>query len=396
MPGSFRNAYSASSGFDSGGRSRSYRSSYGGVGSGRLGMGRGARGGKGAGGFFGAGGRGPFRPIPLPRGRSVPSIPLGRAVSRAGGVYGAVAYYVVKQLAMTVFLDSVYGWIDTPGDGTYEVGNYAGWNVLCSTDPNNFPTEFQRKLGYTPPPVGGVNLASTNCTVSGPNRANAPWGSAIPAGRTRVVLSQAAPPNLPNTGRPFEIWTRATPSPVAIPYSAPQVAIPLAMEYPEPPTYRKMQPGGGVKPPYFPGVNAGVEFSGGGWRPSGPHKPVPPRPGEREVKVNVPLPRGMRETTKAFHNLTEVQDAAECLFKALPAAIRRKYSGGLHMKIAAVTRHMGQIDWSSAVMCLVANEIEDRAVGGLTGRAGEAFRKNPYTSNRPAPLGPRGASPKPV
>lgn len=398
----YRNAYSPRRE----GPSRAYRSSYGGVGSSRLGMGPATRAPTSAGGFLGSPQRGPFRPIPLPRGRSVPAVPaaLRNAVSRAGGSRGAAAYYLVRYGLFGPWLDEEYGEITGNPNPDYYPDAADGWVLLCQSVPP--PSENLRKVGVNPPAlVGSGTVVSGTCNVSAVNRANAPDQVTIPATATRFQRVASTQPFPNQNGRPFLIYTNPGGSTVPVVYGPQVRTLPMDMGTPAPDTFTKMQPhpkpGGGVAGVYTPGINRGIEFTRGRIRPSGPHRPVPPGRGEREKKVEVNLPRGMASVTRKFHSLTEVQDAANCLFGALPKAAQGGAFGapgagltgpgkgiGLHEKMYRVFANWNHIDWEKAITCLVANEVEDRVVGGLLGKSGKAFTK--AYGKRPGPLNPRG------
>lgn len=388
----FRNAYTASSG---GGRSRNLR-----VGSpGTMGFQPGRR----ASSFPGARSRaapstGGIRPVL--RGRSgIPrtsSGPLGgaaagaaarRALGRLGGPYGAAAYYLVKFLYDQYFLDETYGLIDD-GPADYYPSAADGWVQICVSTPP--AAEIQRKIGSNPNVLPAVSVVA--CNVSTVNTANAPYGADVPAGSTdfQKVCSGAAWPN--RNGRVFERWARPGGSTAPIVFGPATKTLPMAMALPdlEPHTELQPNPGGAASGPYIPGYNGGVEFGPGGPRPAPPHVPRPPRPGEREIKAQVPWPAGL--AAKGFHTLTEIMDAADCLFNALPGKTRRRYPGGLHNKVRAIAENSDQIDWGSAIQCLVANQVEDAIVGGLAGRAGRAYTRA-TGGRRPAPLNPRGLGP---
>lgn len=394
MANRYKNAYAARS---SEPRSRNYRSSPGGVGSGRLGMGRAGSQGRGAGSFFGGPSNAPKRPIPLPRGSSVPRVPF----RLPGGPAGAAAYWIVRFGLFGPWFDDEYGEIKQDAGSDYYPDSGDGWTLACRTAPN--PLETFRKEGINPGAgVGSADVTPGICNVSSINRANAFPETTVPPGSTLLQRVCAGlpynPANPPSrNGRVYERWVNGNPggSTQPVVFGEKTAPLPMDLSWPEPDTFTKMQPQtkGSSVGPYVPGYNGGIEFTpGGGVRPSGPHKPVPPRAGTQERKYDVPWPAAL--AAKGFHTLTEIGDAAECLFEALPKKVqgdRRYKAGGLAGKVRAIVENASLINWHGAVMCLIANQAEDRLIGGLSGGAGKAFTK--ATGHRPAPLGPRGVTP---
>lgn len=267
----------------------------------------------------------------------------------------------------------------------------AGFTLTCDINPANRPTEFQRKQGWAPgPPAIGFT-----CDVSTSGRANLPPGANFPANATTISLVQSGVA-WPNTaGRPYWVAVRNTgvadkPSPYE--YGKTYRALPIPLGVPAPSESVETGPQRSARSAFGWGFTQAINFK---FPPKGPptkveepyrDKPPAPRVKERKWRIGKGGPAG-----DAFGAATEVLDAMDC---AVAAA--KKHGGPVHgfAKTTGHRRWRGQkskgvfnkvkyirdnfdVGNPGMVMdflkCMVANEFTDRAIGGLSSKAGRAF-----------------------
>ncbi|MGR9080668.1 hypothetical protein [Rhizobium leguminosarum] len=108
--------------------------------------------------------------------------------------------------------------------------------------------------------------------------------------------------------------------------------------------------------------------------------PHPPGPGTKEKKVRVG-PALLQVAQKAFHAITEYQDAVDALFDAIPKSKRCK-TKSLVGKSWCVFIHLDDVDIGDAIVNLLWNQFEDEVIGKeLFGRNANAAaaRGDPYS-----------------
>jgi len=163
-----------------------------------------------------------------------------------------------------------------------------------------------------------------------------------------------------------------TPPGVPNPYPFPQPIPWNKLERrPYPRNFPKVVGEPGYKNPQMPGI----EIRPGGVRPVPPHVVAPPTYGDKERKKRVPWKflREFRRVQKEFHRVTEAQDAADAIAKAIPGQPCKGLP--LHLKMKCIYDHADDIDIGQALVNLVANAAEDRVVGGAFKRLEEASRR---------------------
>lgn len=122
------------------------------------------------------------------------------------------------------------------------------------------------------------------------------------------------------------------------------------------------------------------------------YRPPPHRPGRPPYHRNVPdrkpkinMPPWLFGLMRAYHGGTEVMEAFDCMFDALPAEVRGDHIPGSEWghggkvsgldKIGAVLGNLGAVDWGEATKCLIYNQlIEDKAVGAFMRKLGSNFQ----------------------
>lgn len=196
-----------------------------------------------------------------------------------------------------------------------------------------------------------------------------PWS--IPIG---IVTQLPPPPSVSGgseNGDPDDYTT-----PINTPFPRPDSSVD-----PEPETYSP--PGGeGTEPEVWRRPDPlPYELPGGRtiFPPNGPPPTLtPPSRGTRERKIRIWTPT-MSAVQNAFHAISEVADAVNCLFEALPAGAQGPDPAPgtgrtLQSKMAAVYWNLPSVDWPAAMQCLLANEIEDAAVGRFNAAARTGLR----------------------
>ncbi len=134
-------------------------------------------------------------------------------------------------------------------------------------------------------------------------------------------------------------WPEPKPKPLPLGRPLPK-PFPTPWPRPEPPPVPRPPPP--VRPPF----------------PPAPVRPRPPRPHEKEKKLE--LPPILQGLLGAAYALTEVDDALDCLNSALPGKFQDEDDPG-----GAVIKHFAHVDWEKAVVCMIKNGFEDAIVGGL-------------------------------
>lgn len=118
---------------------------------------------------------------------------------------------------------------------------------------------------------------------------------------------------------------------------------------------------------------------------------APPKGDDREVKVRFRYGALAHLVFKVFGTLTEVSDAVDAIFDALPKKCRLKagrpfrHNGKLKWRFTMQRKIdviMGEcfdeIDWDKAIENLVLNEVQDRAIGKLNSWLKQSLKNNPY------------------
>lgn len=294
---------------------------------------------------------------------------------RGPGWHGLLAS-LVWNIWLSRQIGDVYDWARWPNGGPSDY-DLTGWNVLCSSDPGNFPTEPVFKVGINPGAlVGSTNVTQGTCGVSSLNRANAADGVTIPAGATLFQRVQSTQP-LPNrNGRPFVIATFPGGSVDPVPFGPGKSAAPLpdaappAAEETEKSNGEPLQ-GGSPAVGAQPSIDFDFGSGGGSTVTPGWHFPVPPGRGEKEEKIKLGKGGAVGDL---FGTVTEIGDAVSCLFKAAGG----KGKAGLPEKTAFVAKNFDITDPSmvaAAIKCLALNHLEDMVIGKFGQAADKAFVK---------------------
>jgi len=87
------------------------------------------------------------------------------------------------------------------------------------------------------------------------------------------------------------------------------------------------------------------------------HALVRPGPGVKERKTRVQ--RALLKVMEAYDFFTEVVDAVDALYDALPEGVKNCKKGDEICKSNAIYRHFGEMDTSRAIFNLLYNQIED-------------------------------------
>lgn len=283
--------------------------------------------------------------------------------------WGGLAF----NLAYTLLANSEWARWPTGGAPSYDL---TGWNVLCTSDPNNFPTENNFKVGINPGAlIGTTNVSAQVCVVSSANTANATQGITIPAGATYFQAVQSGQPMPNRNGR---VWMRANfpgGSVNPVPYAPGKTSAPIPDGVPPPAEEREMSappsPEEAVGP--APGAQPSTDWDfGTGGPPTvtpGWHYPVPPARGEREEKFK--LGKG-GIVGDIFGTITEIGDFVDCLYKATGATQKR----GIPQMTAYVAKHFDITNpqmVAAAIKCLILNHLEDMVIGKFGQVADKAF-----------------------
>lgn len=190
-----------------------------------------------------------------------------------------------------------------------------------------------------------------------------------------------------------ETWTRPTNSPgLVIPWVAPQpgtpaVVVPLPQDpWPNPGNPTREYPRAETDPkPKTPTIR--VPPGGGIVRTPEKHKYMPPGPRVRERKKT--LSAGL--VGKLYGGITEVGDAVQAIASAIPGKPCRNLP--LHEKVQCLARNWDRVNWAKAAFNLAIDQMQDRAIGKISGAADKGFRSafdHGYAPNRP--VGPGSGS----
>lgn len=151
--------------------------------------------------------------------------------------------------------------------------------------------------------------------------------------------------------------------PAPFPKPAPYPLIPSRPDSPWPQGYKSAQPSNGNPrplPPYGdPLAGPAVGTDGGPFRPVPPHVFMPPRKGEKEKKGKAgPVASAI---LNAVGTPTEAADAIDAVYDALG----KKCPGAKtpQAKLKCIADNFDTLDVAKAIGNLIANEIEDRAIG---------------------------------
>jgi len=275
------------------------------------------------------------------------------------------------------------------------------WSLSCSSNPGNFPAETFRKLGIGP----GANFAG--CAVSVVNAATGQvYGTAIPGSAVIVQEVQSGVP-LPNlNGRPFSRSTRAAPG-AAVQFGLRQWTVPKPDV-----AYDAVPDRVSVARNPLPDANYDADGKSHA-RPShvvavqvAPGLQIVPSPGQltmvQPVARPVAVPQAWKpqivshkqepahdkKTTvaaatktllKVYHGLTELGEAVDDVYQALPKSVRKKCGARRNFeKAACVWSNYDKVDIPRAVFNIVLDQLVDVGVGrfnrqlqGLSGRAVE-------------------------
>lgn len=228
------------------------------------------------------------------------------------------------------------------------------------------------------------------------------------------VRPEVLPPGL---GRSSSVWVRHIPAGLMNPPLPYPLPMPEAGPAPAPSPFGSEQPWN----PFDPDAGSPLEFppdpdplpwkdaahnkprpwnSGGDYGP--PNSPIKPKyreggvrkgpqkPGRREKEKKIDAQGGKFLTglvvagSKILGGITELQDALDAFWKALPADIRRLYGSSFLSKIDAVYDHWDKINYKVALVNLAVNHLEDKAIGRFMqmGPEGQKIaRKNGYWSS---------------
>lgn len=216
-----------------------------------------------------------------------------------------------------------------------EVSGFSGFHPVTFA-PQYASQSYYRVIGTT---VGGVRPRP----YVAPNRRY--FEGSVPYLHARY----ARPGQVPAHVRPWPVWSR--PLPVAQP--APTPTYPEATKELSPPWSWAFQPGRTISRP-IPG------------NPAIPRNP--PAPNTREVKIGANTRAGQLffQIMRAREALSEFEDFAEVIFRALPKNIQRLYGGRnapLHKMLQAIFDNAHEIDGQLFIRNLIANQIEDEIIG---------------------------------
>lgn len=369
-----------------------------------------------SGGTFGTGGGPSPLPIGIPTGLPMPSndnLPIRKGRSpipklRIRGLPGG-------NLPISTMLRLLEWWANQPGTLQPTDVNTDGWVLECGTGTG----PSLNYIGGCPPGpqliadtdwnVGVVRIGVTNTYVMnfyGPQGLQVDiagvshhWGTQI-SRWSRTITPTELPLTAPGVIPARPLWPgKAIPW---MPHIDPE-RIPIAQPVPDPVPipywfipYRVASPGHSNKPARGPlsprwvtpdpryARNPGPTFvwkfdpsAGPNQQPKVQVKPGkfvktgPPGPGTKERKFVI---HNQGQVARVFSVATEVIDAIEALYEALPPELRKrpKRFVGWKGQAEAVYHHWDRINWNTAWENLVANEIEDRIVGKL-GKGGKVL-----------------------
>lgn len=376
-------------------RVKNYRSSYGGVGSSRLGMG-GVRGGSRG------GGRGFFDlpPPPPPKNEpqrnlsqryyhhkgkfgkamykpNVPYLKAAKLLGRALGIGLKVNPYLkLINISYNVAyaLDEFMPWIQyqpaTPG--IFYPGD--GWDLICRNDLpedsyNTFSSKTVAELCGIPlqvpwaplDPDGGDLLA----------RSGSQFGSII-----TYYTTTGSPTTSPWRGTVVACWQRGSRPRVTEPYPyaaynpKPAVVYPtLGYGAPPKPMLQESTSGYPSGPPRTPPyvMPAAVWPIGSAPKP-GRHLRVPPYYPHKEKKGNASLRQALAVLSKGYGGVTEMNDAVNAIYDALGKKCGAK---GMVAKTECIYRNLGTLDVAQAIRNLAINHYTDKYAGRIFGAAGK-------------------------
>lgn len=125
----------------------------------------------------------------------------------------------------------------------------------------------------------------------------------------------------------------------------------------------------------------------GGSRPRPGYSPSrrPPR-GTKEKKTLGTAALGVK-LFRALDKISEGAEVVDAIWRAIPKDKRKKKPGrplldaagqygidGADWKLVQIYDNFGSIDWDQAVRNIIANEVEDRIIGGVQGTVKKAYR----------------------
>ena len=210
---------------------------------------------------------------------------------------------------------------------------------------------------------------------------------AVPKGNSVYpLLNTGVPQYIPNVGVGRRLNPLTDPAGIPKPGYSPARAI-----YAPLPGYRGLRDArqvGTVLPRETPLGRLGTRTE---WKSDAPPKVSPgvsprnpPKKGTKERKLTASV-QGT-SVGKIVNAVTEYTDFINALFQALPKNVKRealKKPLTVQRVSYYVYRHFGEIDLQSAIINLAQNEVEDRAIGGLSRRVQKASHKHLKMLNRP-------------
>lgn len=251
--------------------------------------------------------------------------------------------------------------------------------------------------------VTGARGPYTRCFVGPVSRPLFPWENPFPDFMLPPFVVPWAPITLPigvptprpvPTPYPFlprlpqhDPWSdphesptrRYSPTP-ARPRTKPNPFVPYAPSVPD----VAPVPGVGIAVPTAPGAAASAAAPSASATPRGFRPRRPPRnPREKERKYRggaATVNSIMKAVAGVAYGATEVADAIDAIWDALPARVRAQYSRygepSNKWKAIAIYRNLNSLNVSEAMQNLVVNQIVDAVVGRVAGRANrEATRR---------------------
>lgn len=144
-------------------------------------------------------------------------------------------------------------------------------------------------------------------------------------------------------------------------------------------------PGVGTNPQGYPQVGGNPQASApnvsvgpNGAKASAPgHRREPPKRNEKEDKVRALGPVASA-ISKAFQEMTEINDAIDSLYDSIPAKYRMKYRPGKpiadYEKAIHVAKNWMHVDTAKALTNIIKNQAEDKVIGGLNANAAKIPR----------------------
>lgn len=126
--------------------------------------------------------------------------------------------------------------------------------------------------------------------------------------------------------------------------------------------------------PRNPVTGVGVIIGGGGGGGTRVVAPLPRRPPPRGTKEKKAGVNGVAyRILRAALAVTEGLDLLDAIWNALPDHMQTGRSP--QAKIADIWNNLGSLDMTDVVLNIVKNDLEDRVIGGINARAGDAFRE---------------------